>query len=191
MSLIQSAKLNGHDPQSVSKGRVFTRLPTQPTNRFEQLLPNRWRQSPGLNRDVRSSWDDGALTYEVAVGCALQRACHAAATVNRRQARDFAKAIGQLGKTERLRNRQSNSRPRSSNLESRRRRYQRVNAGYAKRSNLKQVMWFAPDNAIDFATGGSVGDLLSITSVSLSTIRLEPGAPNDRRLAHKLLGISR
>lgn len=33
-------------------------------------------------------------------------------------------------------------------------------------------------------------DLLSITKVSLSIIRLEPGARNDQRLAHKLLEVS-
>jgi len=42
MSLIQSAKLNGHDPYVYLKD-VFTRLPTQPASRIEELLPHRWR----------------------------------------------------------------------------------------------------------------------------------------------------
>jgi hypothetical protein len=41
MSLIQSAKLNGHDPYVYLKD-VFTRLPTQAANRIEELLPHRW-----------------------------------------------------------------------------------------------------------------------------------------------------
>jgi len=41
MSLIQSAKLNGHDPYAYLKD-VFTRLPTQPANQIEELLPHLW-----------------------------------------------------------------------------------------------------------------------------------------------------
>jgi transposase len=41
MSLIQSAKLNGHDPYLYLKD-VFTRLPTQPANRIDELLPHHW-----------------------------------------------------------------------------------------------------------------------------------------------------
>lgn len=41
MSLIQSAKLNGHDPYAYLKD-VFTRLPTQPHSRIDELLPHRW-----------------------------------------------------------------------------------------------------------------------------------------------------
>lgn len=41
MSLIQSAKLNGHDPYAYLKD-VLTRLPTHPNNRIEDLLPHRW-----------------------------------------------------------------------------------------------------------------------------------------------------
>jgi len=44
MSLIQSAKLNGHDPYAYLKD-VLTRLPTQPASRIEELLPHRWRSS--------------------------------------------------------------------------------------------------------------------------------------------------
>jgi transposase len=41
MSLIQSAKLNGHDPYVYLKD-VLTRLPTHPASRIEELLPHRW-----------------------------------------------------------------------------------------------------------------------------------------------------
>jgi transposase len=41
-------------------------------------------------------------TYEVAVGCALQAAGYAVAIVNPRQARDFARAMGNLAKTDRI-----------------------------------------------------------------------------------------
>ena len=41
MSLIQSAKLNGHDPYRYLKD-VPERLPTQPASRIEVLLPHRW-----------------------------------------------------------------------------------------------------------------------------------------------------
>jgi transposase len=44
MSLIQSAKLNEHDPYRYLKD-VLERLPTQPASRLEELLPHRW-QSP-------------------------------------------------------------------------------------------------------------------------------------------------
>lgn len=42
MSLIQSAKLNGHDPYVYLKD-VLERLPTQPASRVGELLPHRWR----------------------------------------------------------------------------------------------------------------------------------------------------
>jgi transposase len=41
MSLIQSAKLNGHDPYRYLKD-VLERLPTQSARRLEELLPHRW-----------------------------------------------------------------------------------------------------------------------------------------------------
>ena len=41
MSLIQSAKLSGHDPYRYLKD-VLERLPTQRTSRLEELLPHRW-----------------------------------------------------------------------------------------------------------------------------------------------------
>ena len=42
MSLIQSAKLNGHDPYAYLKD-VLTRLPTQKNSQIEELLPHRWQ----------------------------------------------------------------------------------------------------------------------------------------------------
>ena len=44
MSLIHSAKLNGHDPYAYIRD-VLTRLPTHPASRIEELLPHRWQQS--------------------------------------------------------------------------------------------------------------------------------------------------
>ena len=42
MSLIQSAKLNGHDPYAYMRD-VLTRLPTQLNRDIEELLPHRWK----------------------------------------------------------------------------------------------------------------------------------------------------
>jgi transposase len=44
MSLIQSAKLNGHDPYRYLKD-VLERLPTQPASRIDELLPHCWQPS--------------------------------------------------------------------------------------------------------------------------------------------------
>lgn len=44
MSLIQSAKLNGHDPYAYLKD-VLTRLPTQRASQVGELLPHRWQPS--------------------------------------------------------------------------------------------------------------------------------------------------
>jgi transposase len=44
MSLIQSAKLNGHDPYAYLKD-VLTRLPTQKNSQIEELLPHRWQSA--------------------------------------------------------------------------------------------------------------------------------------------------
>jgi transposase len=41
MSLVMSAKLNGHDPWAYLK-EVLTRLPTHLNSRIEELLPHRW-----------------------------------------------------------------------------------------------------------------------------------------------------
>jgi transposase len=42
MSLIQSAKLDGHDPYRYLKD-VLERLPTHPASRINQLLPHHWQ----------------------------------------------------------------------------------------------------------------------------------------------------
>ena len=42
MSLLQSAKLNAHDPWAYLKD-VLTRLPTQLNSRIDELLPHRWK----------------------------------------------------------------------------------------------------------------------------------------------------
>ena len=44
MTLIQSAKLNGHDPYAYLKD-VLTRLPTQKNNAIAELLPHNWMQA--------------------------------------------------------------------------------------------------------------------------------------------------
>jgi transposase len=48
MSLMQSARMNGHDPYAYLKD-VLTRLPTHKASRIGELLPHRWevRQPPG------------------------------------------------------------------------------------------------------------------------------------------------
>jgi transposase len=47
MSLIQSAKLNGHDPHAYLRD-VLRRLPTHKASQIGDLLPHRWR--PGQQR---------------------------------------------------------------------------------------------------------------------------------------------
>ncbi len=42
MSLVHSARLNGHDPYAYMKD-VLDRLPTQPASRINELLPHRWQ----------------------------------------------------------------------------------------------------------------------------------------------------
>ena len=44
MSLVQSAKLNGHDPWAYLRD-VLERLPSHPNRRIEELLPHRWQPS--------------------------------------------------------------------------------------------------------------------------------------------------
>jgi transposase len=43
MSLVQSAKLNGHDPHAYLKD-VLQRLPSHPASRIDELLPHRWSE---------------------------------------------------------------------------------------------------------------------------------------------------
>ena len=49
MSLIQSARLNAHDPYACLKD-VLMRLPTQKNSHISELLPHRWQpaQAPPL-----------------------------------------------------------------------------------------------------------------------------------------------
>jgi transposase len=42
MSLLHSARINGHDPYAYLKD-VLTRLPTLPNSRLDELLPHRWQ----------------------------------------------------------------------------------------------------------------------------------------------------
>jgi hypothetical protein len=42
MSLVHSARINGHDPYAYLKD-VLERLPTQPASRITELLPHRWK----------------------------------------------------------------------------------------------------------------------------------------------------
>jgi transposase len=45
MSLLQTAKLNGHEPKAYLKD-VLERLPTHPYSRISELLPTHWK--PGV-----------------------------------------------------------------------------------------------------------------------------------------------
>jgi IS66 C-terminal element len=44
MSLVQSAKLNGHEPWTYLRD-VLERLPTHPNSRIDELLPHRWKKT--------------------------------------------------------------------------------------------------------------------------------------------------
>jgi transposase len=46
MSLVQSAKLNGHDPWAYLRD-VLERLPSHPNSRIDELLPHRWKKPDG------------------------------------------------------------------------------------------------------------------------------------------------
>ena len=59
MSLVQSAKLNGHDPWAYLKD-VLERLLAHPNNRIEELLPHRWSRPPDASR-----WGDWPLTVDL------------------------------------------------------------------------------------------------------------------------------
>ncbi len=48
MSLIQSARMNGHDPYAYLKD-VLTRLPTHKASQIEELLPHRWKPAGGTS----------------------------------------------------------------------------------------------------------------------------------------------
>jgi transposase len=47
MSLIHSARLNGHDPYAYLRD-VMERLPAQPASRIDELLPHRWNATSTL-----------------------------------------------------------------------------------------------------------------------------------------------
>ena len=47
MSLIHSARMNGHDPYAYLKD-VLERLPTHPASRVEELLPHRWNPAADM-----------------------------------------------------------------------------------------------------------------------------------------------
>lgn len=47
MSLIQSPKLNGHDPYAYLKD-VLTRLPPHKASQVGELLPHRWMPAPNI-----------------------------------------------------------------------------------------------------------------------------------------------
>ena len=45
MSLVHSARINGHDPYVYLRD-ILERLPSHPASRVDELLPHRWQ--PGL-----------------------------------------------------------------------------------------------------------------------------------------------
>jgi transposase len=47
MSLVHSARMNGHDPYAYLKD-VLERLPTQPASRIDELLPHRWQPAVSI-----------------------------------------------------------------------------------------------------------------------------------------------
>jgi hypothetical protein len=48
MSLVQSAKLNGHDPWVYLKD-VLQRLPSHPASRIDELMPHGWQPAEPKN----------------------------------------------------------------------------------------------------------------------------------------------
>ena len=54
MSLIESAKLNGHDPWAYLKN-VFERLPTLKNRDLAQLLPHNWRPTVEIVTPARTT----------------------------------------------------------------------------------------------------------------------------------------
>lgn len=60
MSLIQSARMNGHDPYAYLKD-ILTRLPTHKASRIEEILPHRWQPTTTVLRRPRHSSPDGIV----------------------------------------------------------------------------------------------------------------------------------
>ena len=56
MTLVQSAKLNGHDPHAYLK-TVLDRLPTQPNSRIDDLLPHNWKPQALEHASARAETD--------------------------------------------------------------------------------------------------------------------------------------
>ena len=52
MSLVHSARLNGHEPHAYMRD-VLERLPAQPASRISELLPHRWQPEHGDQRPAR------------------------------------------------------------------------------------------------------------------------------------------
>jgi len=48
MSVIQSARMNGHDPYAYLQD-ILTRLPTHRASRTKELLPHRWQPTRALD----------------------------------------------------------------------------------------------------------------------------------------------
>ena len=61
MSLLQSAKMNGHDVFAYMKD-VLERMPTWTNSRIDELLPHRWRPAAEPHHHRPSRWNDRALT---------------------------------------------------------------------------------------------------------------------------------
>jgi len=62
MSLVHSARLNGHEPYAYLRD-VLERLPTQPASRIGELLAHRWQPQPG-NQTTRKMKNIQALIAE-------------------------------------------------------------------------------------------------------------------------------
>lgn len=72
MSLIHSARLNGHEVHAYMKD-VLERLPSQPANRIEELLPHCWMPVHDLTfiDSYLSMWDRRVLTFHLRMNLVL------------------------------------------------------------------------------------------------------------------------
>ncbi|MGV8862986.1 MAG: transposase domain-containing protein [Pseudomonas sp.] len=61
MSLIQSARLNGHDPYVYRKD-VLSRLPTQRASNINELLPHRWQPTQLRKTGCPDAYGTGRAT---------------------------------------------------------------------------------------------------------------------------------